>query len=210
MRKFTVITHPTNWVAVHSITRETTNKTPNVTSLVKFQSRNTLKSSVLGFNVRERRKHKIITSLPMNGCQQRIVSWVYILDVSDYEYWAHSHTWETNFESDFLKAQYVFSSLCACILANMQCLLWSGLLPDRHACADNSTQQIIVVMCKLSWLFEYETGATYNGETDFQKACYKHQLPVFRRFSLDISFLHLLFYVRVVISREKLALLHIL
>jgi hypothetical protein len=51
-------THPTDRVAVHSIARKTTNKTTNVTFPVKFEPRNTFKSSVLGFNIREPRMHK--------------------------------------------------------------------------------------------------------------------------------------------------------
>jgi hypothetical protein len=61
-------------MTVDSILRETTNKTPKMTSLTKFQPRNTLKSSVIGLNVRERRTHKINTGLAMNGSQQQIVS----------------------------------------------------------------------------------------------------------------------------------------
>ena len=36
-------------------------------------------------------------------------------------------------------------------------------------------------MNKFSWLFEYKTGATNNGETGFKKARYTHELPVFKR-----------------------------
>jgi hypothetical protein len=68
MRKLTVFTtHPTNRVAVHSITRETINMTPNVTVLVKILLRNTWNHLFHSFIYESCESKNSIMYFPMNG-----------------------------------------------------------------------------------------------------------------------------------------------
>jgi hypothetical protein len=137
------LAHPTNRVAVHSITEKKIENTSTVLFLVNMKLRNLLESSILCLNVWEPRKHKTITCLPMHDDQQRIVSWVYNSDeFSEFEHSEVLHTSKFISESDSVKT-CMFPALCMELCTQTSHFHCKQYPAGRHACIYNSMQRAI-------------------------------------------------------------------